>query len=73
MAQAAEVIIPAHAHLGEGAMWNADDKVLWWLDILGKQLHVYDPATDKDVVYALPQITGLGRLDQGRGLTHQRL
>jgi len=31
------------AQLGEGAFWNHETNILYWVDIEGKQLHLYDP------------------------------
>ena len=33
------------AELGEGAFWNHQTQQFYWVDILGKQLHIFDPAT----------------------------
>ncbi len=34
--------------LGEGACWHREEGVLYWVDILGKKLHCYDPAMGED-------------------------
>jgi sugar lactone lactonase YvrE len=39
------------AELGEGAIWHPKEKKLYWVDIEGKSLHCYDPATKKDQVF----------------------
>jgi len=36
------------ALLGEGAIWNHKSNELYWIDIEGKTLHVYNPNTDKN-------------------------
>jgi D-xylonolactonase len=36
---------PAGATLGEGTLWSARQQALYWVDILGQQLHRYHPAT----------------------------
>jgi sugar lactone lactonase YvrE len=41
----AQQIIRAQATLGEGAIWNPLDQKLYWVDILGCMLHIYDPET----------------------------
>lgn len=33
----------AHAQLGEGTMWSQRQQALYWVDILGHQLHRYHP------------------------------
>src|SRR5688572_18773052 len=34
------------AQLGEGPVWVERDRTLWFVDIKGKQLHRYEPATN---------------------------
>ncbi|MEM9339131.1 MAG: SMP-30/gluconolactonase/LRE family protein [Bacteroidota bacterium] len=33
------------ARLGEGAIWNHETQELFWVDIVGKRLHILEPAT----------------------------
>ena len=47
----AESILPAQAALGEGALWNPETARLYWVDIEGRALHVFDPATGDDRHY----------------------
>lgn len=35
---------PAQAQLGEGTLWSEREQALYWVDILGHQLHRYRPA-----------------------------
>lgn len=49
-----EILTPAQ--LGEGAIWDDTNHVLYWLDILGKEIHEYDPVTQKDTAYRYPRI-----------------
>lgn len=37
-----EPVIDAHAMLGEGPSWDAENSRLFWVDILGKQLNIYN-------------------------------
>lgn len=46
--QEAELLLDAKATLGEGAIWHPGEKRLYWVDIEGKILHIYDPATGHD-------------------------
>jgi sugar lactone lactonase YvrE len=48
MKDEAELILDAKAQLGEGAFWDARKRVLYWVDITGDKLHLYDPATNRD-------------------------
>jgi len=54
----ADILIDAHAALGEGAFWHARAQKLYWIDILGKSLHVYDPATNTDQAMDLCRMPG---------------
>lgn len=40
---AVRCLVDAHAQLGEGACWSPRLQQLWWVDILGRQLHRYNP------------------------------
>ena len=46
------------AILGEGPCWHADESVLYWIDILGKALHCYDPATNTDKQWDMGEMIG---------------
>lgn len=37
--------LDAKANLGEGAIWHPTENKLYWVDIEGKLLHIYDPET----------------------------
>ncbi len=45
MMKNAELVIDARTKLGEGAFWDERDGVLYWVDIEGRQLRLYDPRT----------------------------
>ena len=42
------LVLNAQAQLGEGALWHQKEQLLYWVDIEGKELHLYDPATGQD-------------------------
>ncbi len=44
----AELVLDSKSMLGEGSLWHPKEKKLYWVDIEGKTLHIYDPATGKD-------------------------
>ena len=46
------------ALLGEGPVWTARDRALWFVDIKRHALHRYDPATDSRRSYAAPAQCG---------------
>ena len=45
MSISVDLLIDAHALVGEGPIWDADANVLWWVDIMSSKLYAYDPAT----------------------------
>ena len=45
-------VLDVRAELGEGTLWDPAAAVLWWVDIWGKAIHRYDPATGRDDVFA---------------------
>ncbi|HYH55782.1 MAG TPA: SMP-30/gluconolactonase/LRE family protein, partial [Anseongella sp.] len=47
-AQTVNLVLDAKATLGEGALWHPLEQQLYWVDIEGKLLHIYDPASGKD-------------------------
>jgi sugar lactone lactonase YvrE len=44
----AELVVDAHARLGEGPVWCAGEQVLYWVDIDLGRIHRFDPATGRD-------------------------
>lgn len=58
MSTPVELILDAHALLGEGPCWHEREQKLYWVDINGKALHCYDPATATDQVWEMPGMTG---------------
>jgi len=58
MGEKVEQIPNTSAILGEGSIWNGKEGVLWWIDIDGKKIHVYNPATNTNKEYQLDQMIG---------------
>jgi sugar lactone lactonase YvrE len=58
MTISAELILDAHATLGEGALWDSRNQRLLWVDILGKKLHLFDPSTRQDRAIDIGQFIG---------------
>jgi sugar lactone lactonase YvrE len=44
--------------LGEGPLWHHGEKVLYWLDIVGRRLHRLDPSSGKHKDWTLPALAG---------------
>src|SRR6476620_1699083 len=53
-----ELALEAHAALAEGPRWDARIERLLWVDIDGKALHRFDPATGEDEATPLPAKVG---------------
>jgi sugar lactone lactonase YvrE len=49
----AELLLDAKAMLGEGSIWHPKEKKLYWVDIEGKALHIYDPETKEDKQFSV--------------------
>ena len=48
MSESVELMVDAKATLGEGPIWHAQKQVLYWVNILENQLHIYNPTTNED-------------------------
>lgn len=55
---AAKLILDAQAMLGEGAIWQPAEKKLYWIDIEGKALHIFDPVSTEDKVFPVGERIG---------------
>lgn len=51
-------LVNAQATLGEGALWNWQEQQLYWVDIIGCTLHIYDPHTHTDKQWNLSSKAG---------------
>jgi len=54
--QKAELVLDAHAGLGEGAIWH--DNVLYWIDLEIGNIHIFNPDTGADRIIELGQSVG---------------
>ena len=63
-AQAAEPIcvVNTPAILGESVLWHPVDKKIYWLDLKGPALHIYDPATKAADMWKLSLGVPMGTL-----------
>ena len=52
---AVELVLDARAQLGEGAIWDAERQVLYWVDIAGHKLHEFNPATKSNRTWDIGQ------------------
>jgi sugar lactone lactonase YvrE len=53
-----ELVVPARAQLGECPLWSPADERLYWVDIDGRAIHRFDPATRHDELRPLPARPG---------------
>src|SRR5689334_19632447 len=63
----AELVLDAKVLLGEGPWWNPRTGELYWVDIEGCAVHIFDPATRKDRKIDVGQMVGcvVGRKSGG--------
>jgi len=54
----AELVLDAKTILGEGSIWHPKENKLYWIDIEGKSLHIYDPVTKEDKLFPLGSRVG---------------
>lgn len=53
-----ELVLDAKATLGEGSIWNANRQQLHWVDIDGRRVFTFDPATGGNRSYDVGQKVG---------------
>jgi sugar lactone lactonase YvrE len=63
-----EVVLDAHAELGEGPVWDPEAGRLLWVDILAGAVHTLDPATGEDEVFDVGGPVGVVRRRAAGGL-----
>lgn len=54
----AELILDAKATVGEGPVWDYRKGILYWVDILQGNLHVYDPQSGSNTTHEMGQYIG---------------
>lgn len=68
MSREVNVLVDIRALVGEGALWDEQAQVLYWVDILSSALYVYDPATGENRSYDVGQHVGTVVLRQSGGV-----
>ena len=68
MTESLEVLLDAHALLGECPLWDDLTGTLLWVDILRHEVHRLDPATGLDRSLTLAEPVGAVALREGGGL-----
>jgi L-arabinonolactonase len=60
-------VLDARARLGEGPVWDARERVLYWVDIRAPALHRFDPATGATHTWPMPEAIGAAALREAGG------
>ena len=63
-----KVCVDARALVGEGPIWDEEDQVLYWVDILSSKLYSYDPVKGKNKTYDVGQHIGTVVLRKSGGV-----
>ncbi len=50
----AKLLLDAHAALGECPLWSDTEQALYWVDISGRTIHRFNPATGLDAHWSMP-------------------
>jgi sugar lactone lactonase YvrE len=56
------------SELGEGPFWDAREQLLYWVDITGRRIHRYDPASRRHDSIPTPSMVGFAVLDEAGGI-----
>ena len=74
MATKASLILDLKTDLGEGPVWDHENNVLYWVNILDSEVHIYNPETGDDRVIDCGQTVGtvVGRQSGGLMVALQR-
>src|SRR5262249_21426293 len=59
-------VLAANALLGEGPLWDAAERALYWVDIKGRLVPRFDPARGEDRQWRVPEAGGSPAV-RGRG------
>lgn len=61
-------VLDAKAELGEGPLWDAATRRLYWVNIKQREIHRFDPASGRDECWMAPSEVGSLALRQRGGL-----
>ena len=64
----ARQVLNTQSTLGEGPLWDPERNAFWWIDIIDKKLHLFDPATRNNRTWQLNQMPGTVVTRQAGGL-----
>lgn len=63
-----EVVLDCRAELGEGPVWDPEERVLYWVNIKAHEIHRFDPATGIDTFWPTSADVGSLALRRHGGL-----
>lgn len=63
-----ELVVDKQVKLGEGACWDPDTQCLYWVDILGKSIHIYNPESGEDKAIGVGTMVGSLAVREAGGL-----
>lgn len=63
-----DLLLDIRADLGEGSLWDEREKLLYWVDINGHKVYVYNPATGANIGYDVGQQVGTVVLRESGGV-----
>jgi sugar lactone lactonase YvrE len=53
-----KMVLDARSRLGECPLWDAQNQLLYWVDIYGHRLHQFNPATGENRFFDVGQVVG---------------
>lgn len=68
MSREVNVLLDIRAMVGEGALWDEQAQLFYWVDIMSNALYVYNPATGQNRLYDIGQHVGTVVLRQSGGV-----
>jgi sugar lactone lactonase YvrE len=63
-----EIALAANADLAESPVWDAEDNMLWWVDIFRGEVHRFDPSSGRDELFQIEGPVGSLTLRRSGGL-----
>lgn len=61
-------VVEAGAGIGESPVWDERYHLLYWVDIIGRKLHRFDPSTGIDAAWDMPEQPGAVALRRSGGV-----
>lgn len=58
MSNQAELVFENPSDVGEGPIWDAKKQLLYWVDILSSEVHIYNPSTNQNRAINVGQYVG---------------